>query len=122
MNYARLILLAMSCACLFACSTTYGQLDLNNRFAFPNSDVVQPSNSYVSLEASSFRWFWQDPPNRQLYNQLLTDAISRTKGDLLINSVWATTTTIYPYMPFYTVKLQLNATAVNADIFEKRLY
>jgi hypothetical protein len=83
---------------------------------------VQPANSYVSLEASSTRWFWQDPPNRQLYEQLLTDAISCTKGDLLINSVWATTTTIYPIPIIYTVKLQLTGTAVNADIFEKKLY
>lgn len=124
MKYGGVAFIALSCLSLFGCTATYGQLDLNNRFAFPNSDVVQPANSYVSLETSAWPWIWQDPPNRQLYEQLLTDATSRTKGDMLINSVWVTKTTLfYPLpVPVYRVKMQLHATAVNADIFEKKLY
>lgn len=123
MTYVRLLSSVASCLLLFGCTYTYGKLDTNNRFAFPNSDVQQTANSHVSLEASSTQWIWQDPPNRRLYEELLTGAISRTKGDLLINTVWITETTTYPLpVPIYTVKMRLNATAVNAEIYEKRLY
>ena len=67
-------------------------------------------------------FIWQTPPLQEIYDSVINDALRQSGGTMLTNIKWVTTTTTYPLpVPIYSYSLHMEALAVNADVFMKRL-
>lgn len=95
------------------CTITTGDLETNNRFAFPNSNV-EPLG-FVSAEESKTEFFIPDGPDREMRNRVLQAALDQKQGDIMIDYKWTTMTTVYPLF-ITTTKLRIDGTAARMDV------
>jgi hypothetical protein len=115
--------LVCSLLALSSCTFAAGDLETSNRFTFPNSDVKPVSaNPNVAEDVSHTFFIWQAPPLQEIYDGVINDALGHSGGTMLTNIKWVTTTTTYPFpVPIYSYNLHMEAVAVTADVFMKRL-
>lgn len=107
---------------LTSCTFTAGNLETNDRFAFPNSDVTVAQNPNVAEDVSHTYFIWQQPPLTKIYGDTVEKALKDSDATMLTNIKWVTATTVYPFpVPIYQYSLHMEAVAVKADVFMKRL-
>lgn len=96
-----------------ACTMKGGDLDTNNRYTFPNSNVAPLG--YVSAEVTKTDFFWSSGADREMRDQVLRAALAQKHADMIIDYKWTTEVTAYPLF-ITTTRLRLDGTAASADL------
>jgi hypothetical protein len=105
-----------------SCTFSAGELQARDKFVFSNSDTTVAENANVSIDRSHTYFAFSQPPLREIYDEMLSEALRQSgNGTMLTNIKWVTTTTTYSIVPIYSYNLHLEAVAVKADVFQKKL-
>lgn len=93
-----------------ACSASTSARVLQNKFAFPNSDL-SPLGT-VHAEASKTSFLTDSPMDKDRLDGLMRDALQQKGGDTLVDYVLTTQVVFLPPIPVYFMKYTLDGTAV----------
>ncbi len=116
-HYVLLILIVA----LTGCTMKFGMMIPNDRFAYPNSNV-EPLGR-VTATVSKGSWFTPQMADKQMYEELKSQALKQKGGDMIIDAKLTTKITMYPLLYFYyfNTELSIDGTAAKQTIGRQEL-
>ena len=109
MNILSRFCLAIAAVALCGCLQTSSSRVLSTRFAFPNSDLTPIGP--VKNETTQFSVLFFPTMDKAAFDELTQGALKQDGGDTLVDYV-LTTTVIYPILPIYYTKYDVEGTSV----------
>lgn len=108
----RPMLIMMLAVAVTGCTTVLGTNIEADRI-LPVNPVIEPLG-LVSASVSRGSWFWAEPSDKQLYEEVRRAALKQKGGDLLINAKVATTLTTY--LIYFKTEVAIMGTAAKLKV------
>ncbi|MBM3301668.1 MAG: hypothetical protein FJY85_17180 [Deltaproteobacteria bacterium] len=103
------------------CTSKFGMLMTNDRFAYPNANI-EPLGR-VTATVSKSTWFAPAMVDKQMYDEVRRQALQQKGGDMILDAKLTTTITMFPIpiINYWVTKLTVDGTAAKQTLGRQEL-